>query len=98
MGRRGNIREADLYVYALVAVTAIFLAWWGVREGSKALVNYGIAVFALTVDVVLLLEHYGQAGALAWVKIMLGILFLTGGWLLEKMRRKLVGSIPEVAA
>jgi hypothetical protein len=29
--------------------------------------------------------------------IMLGVLFLAGGWLLEKMRRKLVGSIPEVA-
>ena len=35
---------------------------------------------------------------LPWGLIMLGVLFLAGGWLLETMRRKLVGSIPEVAA
>ena len=32
--------------YALVAAVCVFLAWWGVSESSKAIVNYGIAAFA----------------------------------------------------
>jgi uncharacterized membrane protein len=89
--------EANLFAYVLVAATAAFLAWWGVREGSKALVNYGIAMFALTVMWFYfssIMDKLGRSLGL----IMLGVLFLAGGWLLEKMRRKLVGSIPEVAA
>jgi uncharacterized membrane protein len=89
--------EANVFAYALVAATAFFLAWWGVREGSKLLINYGIAAFALTVMWFYfssIMDKLGRSLGL----IMLGVLFLAGGWLLEKMRRKLVGSIPEVAA
>jgi uncharacterized membrane protein len=98
-GWRGQMwkhSEASLFAYVLVAATAIFLAWWGVREGSKALINYGIAAFALTVMWFYfssIMDKLGRSLGL----IMLGVLFLAGGWLLEKMRRKLVGSIPEVA-
>jgi uncharacterized membrane protein len=95
-GRMWKHSEANLWAYALVAATAVFLAWWGVREGSKALVNYGIAAFALTVMWFYfssIMDKLGRSLGL----IMLGVLFLAGGWLLEKMRRKLVGSIPEVA-
>jgi uncharacterized membrane protein len=96
-GYRLKHSEANLFAYALVAATAVFLAWWGVREGSKVMVNYGIAVFALTVMWFYfssIMDKLGRSLGL----IMLGVLFLVGGWLLEKMRRKLVGSIPEVAA
>jgi hypothetical protein len=89
--------EANLFAYALVAATAVFLAWWGVHEGSKALVNYGIVAFALTVMWFYfssIMDKLGRSLGL----IMLGVLFLAGGWLLEKMRRKLVGSISAVAA
>src|ERR1035441_6127601 len=41
--------EPTVAMYALVAAVCVFLAWWGVREASKAIVNYGIAAFALTV-------------------------------------------------
>jgi uncharacterized membrane protein len=95
-GRMWKHSEANLFAYALVATTAIFLALWGVREGSKALINYGIAAFALTVMWFYfssIMDKLGRSLGL----IMLGVLFLAGGWLLEKMRRKLVGSIPEVA-
>jgi uncharacterized membrane protein len=94
-GQTWKHSEANLFAYALVAVTAVFLAWWGVREGSKALVNYGIAAFALTVMWFYfssIMDKLGRSLGL----IMLGVLFLAGGWLLEKMRRKLVGSIQEV--
>ena len=82
--------------YALVAATSIFLAWRGVHEGSKALINYGIVVFGLTVMWFYfssIMDKLGRSLGL----ILLGVLFLAGGWLLEKMRRKLLGSIPEVA-
>ena len=88
--------EASLFAYVLVATTAVFLAWWGVREGSRALINYGIAAFALTVMWFYfssIMDKLGRSLGL----IMLGVWFLAGGWLLENMRRKLVGSIPEVA-
>ena len=96
-GSTGRHSEANLAAYALVAAASVFLAWWGVHEGSKALVNYGIAAFALTVmwfyfsDV---MDKLGRSLGL----IMLGVLFLAGGWMLETMRRKLVRSIPGVAA
>jgi uncharacterized membrane protein len=96
-GQNWKHSEASLLAYALVAATAVFLAWWGVREGSKALVNYGIAAFALTVRWFYfssIMDKLGRSLGL----IMLGVLFLAGGWFLEKMRRKLLGSIPEVAA
>jgi hypothetical protein len=88
--------EPNLFGYALVAATAVFLAWWGVREESKALVNYGIVAFAVTVMWFYfsnIMDKLGRSLGL----IMLGVLFLAGGWFLEKMRRKLVGSIAEVA-
>jgi uncharacterized membrane protein len=95
-GQTWKHSEASLFAYVLVSTTAVFLAWWGVREGSKALINYGIAAFALTVMWFYfssIMDKLGRSLGL----IMLGVLFLAGGWLLEKMRRKLVGSIPEVA-
>ena len=97
MGKPGSIPRRIYSAYTLVAATVFFLAWWGVREGSKALINYGIAAFALTVMWFYfssIMDKLGRSLGL----IMLGVLFLAGGWLLEKMRRKLVGSISEVAA
>jgi uncharacterized membrane protein len=96
-GQTWKHSEANLAAYALVGAVSVFLAWWGVREGSKALINYGIAAFALTVMWFYfssIMDKLGRSLGL----IMLGVLFLAGGWLLETMRRKLVGSIPEVAA
>ena len=88
--------EANLAAYALVAATCVFLAWWGVRQSSKAVVNYGIATFALTVMWFYFSSVMDKLGRSLGL-IVLGVLFLAGGWMLETMRRKLVRSIPEVA-
>jgi uncharacterized membrane protein len=88
--------EPNLAAYPLVAATCVLLAWWGVREGSKALVNYGIAMFALTVlwfYFSSVMDKLGRSLGL----ILLGVLFLAGGWILETIRKKLVRGIPEVA-
>lgn len=89
--------EPMAWIYVLVAATCVFLAWWGVREASKAIVNYGIAAFALTVMWFYFSDIMGKLDRSLGL-IVLGVLFLAGGWLLEKMRRRLVAKIGEVAA
>jgi uncharacterized membrane protein len=84
-------------MYAVVGATCVFLAWWGVREASKAVVNYGIAAFALTVMWFYFSDIMGKLDRSLGL-IMLGVLFLAGGWALERARRGLVARIEEVAA
>ncbi len=82
----------NLAAYALVAGFAVFLCWWGVRLSSRLLVNFGIAGFAITVawfyssDI---LDKLGRSLGL----IGLGVLFLAGGWALEKLRRRIVAGM-----
>jgi hypothetical protein len=89
----------NLAAHALVAAFAVFLCWWGVRLLSRALVNLGIVGFAVAVlwfyfsDIYS--EHYRALGLIG-----LGILFLAGGWALEKMRRRILArmaSTPQLA-
>jgi uncharacterized membrane protein len=82
----------NAFFYLLLAISAAFFAWWGVRQSSKALINYGIICFALTVLYFYfsdLLDKLDRSFGL----MLGGVLFLTGGWLLEWMRRRLVRSI-----
>lgn len=81
--------EPNLLAYALVAAFAVFITWWGVRAASRALVNIGVVWFAITVLWFYfsnLMDKLNRSLGL----IGLGILFLAGGWALEKMRRSLV--------
>jgi uncharacterized membrane protein len=79
----------SVLAYVVVAATAMVLVWWGVRERSRAVVNYGIAAFGGTVAWFYfssLMDRLGRSLGL----IGLGILFLLGGWLLERLRRRLM--------
>lgn len=79
----------SLLAYVVVAATAMVLVWWGVRERSRSIVNYGIAAFALVVTWFYfssLMDKLGRSLGL----IGLGILFLLGGWMLERLRRRLI--------
>jgi len=81
--------EPNLAAHALVAAFAVFIIWWGVRQASKALVNLGVVGFAITVGWFYfsnIMDKLGRSLGL----IGLGILFLAGGWALERTRRKLV--------
>jgi uncharacterized membrane protein len=84
-------------MYAVVGFTCVFLAWWGVREASKVIVNFGIAAFALTVMWFYFSNIMGKLDRSLGL-IVLGVLFLAGGWLLERTRRRLVASFMEVTA
>jgi uncharacterized membrane protein len=94
---RWNDYQPSIALYAVVAATCVFLAWWGVRETSKAIVNYAIAAFALTVMWFYFSDIMGKLDRSLGL-IVLGALFLAGGWMLEKMRRRLVASISQEAA
>jgi hypothetical protein len=81
--------EPNLAAHALVAAFAVFIIWWGVRQASKALVNLGIVGFAVAVGWFYFSDIYDK-GHRALGLIGLGILFLAGGWALEKARRRLI--------
>ncbi len=83
--------------YVWVGVLACFFTWWGVAERSRAILNYGIFAFAATVlwfYFSSVMDKLGRSLSL----IVLGLLFLGGGWLLEKMRRRLVRHVMRTAA
>ena len=75
--------------YALGSVGMIA---WGLYEQRKERVNFGIAGFALSVLAFYfssVMDKLGRSTSL----IMLGVLFLLGGWYLEKTRRRLVARV-----
>jgi hypothetical protein len=82
----------NLLAHALVAAFAVFIIWWGVRQASAALVNLGIAGFAITVAWFYFSDIFDKIDRSLGL-IGLGVLFLAGGWALEKMRRRILASV-----
>jgi hypothetical protein len=79
----------NLLAHASVAAFAVFLCWWGVRLISRAVVNLGILSFAGAVGWFYFSDIYNDHER-ALGLIGLGVLFLAGGWALEKMRRRIL--------
>lgn len=78
--------------YGMCALGSIGMIAWGLKESRKERINLGIAGFALTVLFFYfstVMDKLGRSTSL----IGLGILFLLGGWLLEKTRRRLVARL-----
>jgi uncharacterized membrane protein len=84
--------EPNLAAHALVAALAVFIILWGVRQVSQALVNLGILGFAIAVGWFYFSDIMDKLDRSLGL-IGLGILFLAGGWALEKWRRKLVAGM-----
>lgn len=87
-GPRG-IHLDELGFYLVSAAGAVALVAWGVREGRRERVNLGIAGFALTIlgfYFSTVMDKLGRSASM----VGLGLLFLLGGWLLEKTRRRLM--------
>ena len=85
-----------LAAHVLVALVAAFFAWWGVQQRSRALINYGVVCFALAVLWFYFSNVMGKLGR-SFSLMLLGLLFLGGGWILEKTRRRLVRHVEEAA-
>lgn len=96
-----TLTSPNLLAHLLVAAFAVFLCAWGVRLLSRALVNFGIVGFAAAVGWFYFSDIYSERYR-ALGLIGLGILFLAGGWVLEKMRRRILArmdaSAPQLAA
>jgi uncharacterized membrane protein len=86
--------EPNLMAYALVGSTAVFLVWWGIRNLSRPLVNYGMVTFALTVMWFYFSSVMDKLDRSLGL-IVLGILFLAGGWALEHTRRRLIARMAQ---
>ena len=89
LGRTLMHSETGLVAYPLVAAGAVAFVWWGVRTQAKALVNLGMVLFAMSVAWFYFSSVMDKLGRSLGL-IVLGILFLAGGWALEVTRRKLV--------
>jgi uncharacterized membrane protein len=91
--------KPSIATHALVAALAVFIIWWGVRQTSKAMVNLGVVGFAITVLWFYSADIFDKLDRSLGL-IGLGILFLAGGWALEKARRRIVAGMgkPEGSA
>lgn len=76
-------------LFAWFGLGAVGLAAWGVSDGNVERINMGAALFGATVIVFYFSEVMDQLGRAASL-IGLGLVFLAGGWALERLRRRLV--------
>jgi uncharacterized membrane protein len=79
----------SIALYPWWAVGAVGLVAWGVRDGRSERVNLGAAIFAGTVIAFYFSQVMDKLGRSASL-VGLGLLFLAGGWALERVRRRLV--------
>lgn len=85
----GSGRHVSVAMYAWCAIGAAGLAAWGIRDARAERVNLGVAGLAATVLAFYfssVMDKLGRSASL----IGIGLLFLGGGWLLERTRRRLL--------
>ncbi|HTK95518.1 MAG TPA: DUF2157 domain-containing protein [Terriglobales bacterium] len=82
----------NLPAYAWEALGAIGLIAWGLKEGRRERINLGVAGFGVTVIAFYFSDVMDKLDR-SLSLIILGILFLLGGWLLERTRRRLVAAM-----
>ncbi len=89
LGAIGIRLHESIALYCWCATGAAGLAVWGVRDGRVERVNLAFAGLAITVMAFYfsnLMDKLGRSASL----IAMGVLFLGGGWVLERARRRLL--------
>jgi hypothetical protein len=87
----------ELGSYATCVLGSIGCIAWGLKEARKERINLGIAGFALTILFFYfstVMDKLGRAASL----MGLGVLFLLGGWLLNRTRRRLTARLEKGAS
>jgi uncharacterized membrane protein len=79
----------DVAPYVWWAAGALALVAWGIRESRTERINMAVVIFAATVGAFYFSEVMDKLGRAASL-IGFGLLFLAGGWALERTRRSLV--------
>jgi len=90
-------RQAPAYLWIWPVLGWVACVGWGVRERRSERINLGVAGFALSIILFYfsnVMDKLDRSVSL----IILGILFLAGGWALERLRRKLVRQTREARA
>ncbi len=90
----GVMNGRELPLYAWCALGSIGLVFWGLREARRERVNLGIVGFALTLLFFYFSSVMDKLGRSLGL-MGLGLLFLLGGWQLERLRRTLNARIGE---
>jgi hypothetical protein len=88
----GSGWEPGWTVYALCGVGAAGLVLWGLMDARGERVNLGLAGFAITLLAFYFSNVMDKLGRSLGL-MGLGVLFLAGGWQLERLRRKLQAMI-----
>ena len=89
MVSRGANFETLLWPYAWIALGACALCYSGVAKNRKLFINYGTVIFAIDLIAFYfssVLDKMGRSMGL----IMLGVIFLAGGWVLNRLRSDLI--------
>lgn len=95
-GGRHNM-ENNPWLYLWIALGACAFCYWGVQENRKLFINYGTAIFALDLIAFYfsnVLDKLGRSLGL----ILLGVIFLAGGWVLNRLRTDLIARAAAVGA
>ncbi len=84
----------ELPVYGWCALGSVGLIAWGVMEARRERINLGMAGFAITLLAFYFSSVMDKLGRSLGL-MGLGVLFLVGGWQLERLRRRLNAHIVE---
>jgi len=84
--------SGELLLWLLYAAGGVLLVLWGIRDRQRLAVNVGVLAFAFAVLGFYFSSLYDKLGR-ALGLIGVGIVFIGGGWLLERTRRRLIGRI-----
>jgi predicted CDP-diglyceride synthetase/phosphatidate cytidylyltransferase len=85
----GSGSHGSIAMYCWCAIGAAGLAAWGIHDGRAERVNLGVAGLAITVLAFYfssVMDKLGRSASL----IGIGLLFLGGGWVLERTRQRLL--------
>jgi uncharacterized membrane protein len=88
VSRHRNL-DTDPWIYLWVALGACAFCYWGVQENRKLFINFGTAIFAIDLIAFYfssVLDKLGRSMGL----ILLGVIFLAGGWILNRLRTDLI--------
>ena len=86
----------ELALYLLFALGSCGVAAWGVKGQQRLAVNVGVLGFALSVFFFYFSSIFDKLDR-ALGLIGIGVIFIGGGWLLERARRRLLGRIGRAA-
>jgi len=85
----------SVVAHLLYAAASAGMVWWGVSDGHRLRINLGVLGFALTVLSFYYSNVFDKFGRSLGL-IGLGVLFIVGGWWLERTRRLLLERVEEV--